>query len=392
MTITSDVLIVGGGIVGLWLARYATKAGLKTVLVEKEQCGSGGSGGVLGALLPHLPNAMNPKNKFQFDALVELSSLVQELEDETQEVTGYVRCGRAMPIRHEGFLKTARLCEEKSSQNWKTDNADYVFEIVSPDLLDGWMDLEKAPLGLAWDNLAAKVHPQLYLGALKASLEDKATIIEGLEVIDVNQAEKYAITSDGTRINSPNIIFAAGYQSYELLQKITGVAFGTGVKGQAAIFNIDMGEQKPVLYDDGMYIVHHAPGTCAVGSTTEPDWQPPVVPDEKKTHKFLNKAFALCPQLKNAECVGLWAGIRPKSLAKDPMIGRLHADSPIIMATGGFKISFGIAHRIAEHLILKLTNSSKKIDLPETYKIEHHITCAIEMGRITPVQQEQFQE
>ncbi len=392
MTITCDVLIVGGGVVGLWLARYAVISGLKTVLVDKEACGSGGSGGVLGALLPHLPNAMNEKNRFQFDALVELSELVRILENETGLKTGYARCGRAMPVRHEGFLKTVRLCQEKSTENWKTEKAGFSFDIVSPERLKGWMDIDKAPLGLAWDNLAAKINPRHYVAALKASIQDKATLIEGCEISHINSEQGYAEATDGTRFSADNIILSAGYQSYELLKSITGVEFGVGVKGQAAVFNLPMKEQKPVLYDDGMYIVHHAPGQCAVGSTTEPDWKPPVETDEKKAQKFLNKAFALCPPLRDADCVGLWAGIRPKSLAKDPMIGRISKNGRVIMATGGFKISFGIAHRIAEHLMLELTNSSKKINLPETYKISHHIACGIDMGRIDEARQEQFQE
>ena len=78
-----DVCIVGGGIVGLWVARHLADAGVRTALIERGCCGSGASGGVLGALTAHAPDNWNDKKQFQFDALAELSALIARLEDET---------------------------------------------------------------------------------------------------------------------------------------------------------------------------------------------------------------------------------------------------------------------------------------------------------------------
>jgi len=48
-----DLLIVGGGVQGLWIARSAILAGMSVALVEANVCGTGASGGLLGALMPH---------------------------------------------------------------------------------------------------------------------------------------------------------------------------------------------------------------------------------------------------------------------------------------------------------------------------------------------------
>ncbi len=385
---TCDVLVVGGGIAGLWIAKKASDTGLKVTVVDKGPCGSGGSGGVLGALLPHLPNAMNEKNRFQFDALAELSQLTSALEDETGLSTGYARCGRLMPIRHESFYNTVELCQSKARDNWQHSVQNFQFKKLSPEDHSGWLDPERAPLGLAWDNLAAKVEPRKYLAALRKSIMEKNEVIEDFEVVSINQQTGEVQSRDGRSITAGTVVLAAGYQSYGLLESITGISFGMGVKGQAATFALPLEGQKPVLYDDGMYIVHHAPDRCAVGSTTEPDWVDEHHTDEKKTAKFLTKAMALCPPLRNAEFLGLWAGIRPKSSAKDPMVGKVSPDSRVYMATGGFKISFGIAHRLAEYVVSDLVQKQIKIALPKSYGIAHHIKCGVDMGRISNEQRD----
>ncbi len=56
-----DLAIIGGGVVGLWCAYFAQKAGLKTALFEAKTIASGASGGLLGALMPHMPTQWNGK-------------------------------------------------------------------------------------------------------------------------------------------------------------------------------------------------------------------------------------------------------------------------------------------------------------------------------------------
>ncbi|MCK1465154.1 FAD-dependent oxidoreductase, partial [Bradyrhizobium sp. 2] len=42
LSITTDVLIVGGGMAGAWAATSAAQAGAKVVLVDKGYCGTSG--------------------------------------------------------------------------------------------------------------------------------------------------------------------------------------------------------------------------------------------------------------------------------------------------------------------------------------------------------------
>jgi NADPH-dependent 2,4-dienoyl-CoA reductase/sulfur reductase-like enzyme len=44
-----DLVVVGAGVAGLWLALKAARAGLSVTLVERDRIGAGASGGFLGA-------------------------------------------------------------------------------------------------------------------------------------------------------------------------------------------------------------------------------------------------------------------------------------------------------------------------------------------------------
>ncbi|MBU2328140.1 MAG: FAD-dependent oxidoreductase, partial [Alphaproteobacteria bacterium] len=66
----ADLVIVGGGIMGLWAALKAERRGMDTILIDGEKTGSGASGGLLGALMAHMPDRWNEKKQLQFDGLV----------------------------------------------------------------------------------------------------------------------------------------------------------------------------------------------------------------------------------------------------------------------------------------------------------------------------------
>src|SRR5690606_7004457 len=86
-----DLVIVGAGVMGLWAAVKAGRLGIRTLLVEAGQVGSGASGGLLGALMPHTPDRWSDKKQFQFDALVLLQGETAAIEAATGLSAGYRR-------------------------------------------------------------------------------------------------------------------------------------------------------------------------------------------------------------------------------------------------------------------------------------------------------------
>lgn len=95
----ADLVIVGGGIMGLWAALKAERRGIDTIMIDGDGVASGASGGLLGALMAHMPDRWNEKKQLQFEGLLSLEAEIALLEDETGLSAGYQRCGRLIPCQ-----------------------------------------------------------------------------------------------------------------------------------------------------------------------------------------------------------------------------------------------------------------------------------------------------
>ncbi|MEP2942879.1 MAG: FAD-binding oxidoreductase [Hyphomicrobiales bacterium] len=369
-----DLVVVGGGIFGLWIAKHAVDLGLSVIVAEKDRIGAGASGGLLGALMPYLPTGWKEKKQFQFDALSELPAIIDTLEEETGHSTGYGRIGRVMPIRADHFIKTAADLAVASKDIWHQGEHSFDFAPHQDTRFDDWLSPERAPFGYVLDTLAARVNPREYLAALTAYLNNRATLQNGFtfEHFDDGVA---TFNKGAESVKAGAIVLAQGYQTFSYLKNTHNIDIGTGIKGQAAHFELKVEADRPVIYDDGVYIVPQDNGTCAVGSTAEKIWTDPDTPDLSVTD-FIDKAFLLCPSLKDAPFLGRWAGVRPKCYERESVIGRIADDQPIYVATGGFKISFGLAHRLSEVLVDEIVGRKSRIMLPPVFTTQHHLERA----------------
>ncbi|MEL7544928.1 MAG: FAD-binding oxidoreductase [Pseudomonadota bacterium] len=381
---TYDVAIIGGGIMGLWAARHALDAGLTTVVVEADRCGAGASGTVLGALLPHLPRSMSAKKAFQFAALAELSGLVARLEADTGRAAGYARCGRIMPVRTERFRASVETAIAEAKTHWRTDHTANTpaFDLTLQDAAayEGWISPDEAPLGVLHDTLSARALSEDYIAALAADVRARGTLIEATPVCDIDLATgRLHGVSGSLDIAADTIVVAAGVGSFSLLQRVTGNDFGGGVKGQAAVIEIEaQPTSRPVLYDNGVYVVPHSPTRCAIGSTSEMTYDDPRSAPPAAAAAFIERASALCPAIARGTVVAHWAGVRPRCAAKEPIVGEMshHSSTQNVQLwalTGGYKISFGIAHRLARRLIEEVTDADVRTEIPESYSASYHL-------------------
>lgn len=331
-----DLTIIGGGIVGLWTAHAAAKDGMAVALFEKRKLASGASGGMLGALMPHQPNAWTPKKQFQLDGLVSLPDRIAALEAETGMDCGYARIGRLMPIGHEQKRRQSAQWVEGSADHWPDD---FDWSVIDGDPAPNWASPVIAPHGWNHDTLSARINPRGLTAALIAALRanDRVTIVEGQIVESLDSID------DGR-----SIVIAAGTGSFDLIRPAEPLSIGTGVKGQGAKLQPSqpVDPASPIIYAEGTYVIAHADGTVAVGSTSENDFDGPHTTDEK-LDAVIAHARTICPALNDADIIERWAGVRPKAVGRDPLVGPMPGRSNTFITTGGFKISFAIAHLMA---------------------------------------------
>ena len=363
---------------GLWAAVKAERLGIRTVLVEAAHPGAGASGGLLGALMSHTPDKWNDKKRFQFDALLSLENEVARLEEETGLSCGYRRSGRLIPLPKPHLVEIAHRHARDAEENWSGGPRRFHWSYLEQSPHKGWPDPSFAQAGLVHDSFAAKASPRRLVAALAAALKAArhVTVVEGLEAVRIDPVSKHVRFLDGSSLSFGHCIVAAGHKSFPLLGALSPLAMrpmGQPVKGQAALLKADVDPDLPLLFLNGLYVVPHEGGHVAIGSTSEEEFDAPYKTDAQ-LNDLLARAQALVPRLQGAEVVERWAGLRPKAIGRDPMVGA-HPDHPgVIALTGGFKVSFGIAHRLADAALAAL--GVQEIDVPQTFHFSAHITLA----------------
>ncbi|MGG6896536.1 NAD(P)/FAD-dependent oxidoreductase [Rhizobium sp. BR 315] len=372
-----DLLIVGGGIMGLWAAVHAERLGIQTLLVDAGGFGQGASGGLLGALMPHMPDKWSEKKQFQFDALLSLEEEVAVLEAATGLSAGYRRAGRLIPLPKPHLRQIALGHQRDAETHWHQGRREFQWQVLDAAPVPGWIDPAAGESGFVFDTLAARVAPRALLDVLQRFLATAryVRLVEGLNIDRIDPDGGVAVTS-GEDIHFDRCILAAGYKSFPILDGLTHnrkSALGQPVKGQAALLKADIDGSLPVIFRDGLYIVPHEGGLVAVGSTSENRFEDPLATDGQ-LDDLLAAARAMAPVLAGAEVVERWAGLRPKAVDRDPMVGA-HPDHPSLIAlTGGFKVSFGLAHRLAEAAVCEAANMPGCFKLPQSFTLASHIT------------------
>jgi glycine oxidase len=414
--LSADILVVGGGVMGLWGAVKAAKAGLSVILIDRQKIGSGASGGVLGALFPWMPDRWDAKKQFQYEALTSLPAELAALEVETGLSANFRRSGRIIPLPKPHLAVIARRHEADALNNWHQGDNRFYWHVREAPAIADYLAPEFGEGGYVEDTLAARCEPRALIAVLKAwlTMQPNVRIIEHAELMALDAvkgraeiaaaapssdpplpllpaAEKRergaAETSSPQRgeggahapgeggaqsrsIAFSRILISAGVESFPILQTLLPPMkkpIGQGVKGQAALFRADIDPAWPVAFLDGIYIVPHDGGRVAVGSTSENLYADPLSTDNHLEH-VIEKARALVPALRNAEVIERWAGIRPKAIERDPLIGPVPDHANVISLTGGFKISFGMAHRLAERAVDFALGRGPQ-DLPENFTL-----------------------
>jgi glycine oxidase len=321
---TVDLTVMGAGIFGLSVAYACARRGARVRVIDPAGVAAGASGGIVGALAPHVPEQWNEKKAFQLESLLMAQDYWAAVERLTGDDVGYARDGRLQPLHDQAAVDLARSRSASAAGLWK---ADATWQVVPALPQDGWTPC--SPSGwLVADTLSARIHPRRATQALATAV----TALGG-EVLRDGEPE------------GP-VVWATGHAGLAELSAMSGRAVGGGVKGQAALLRHDARGQ-PQLFADGLHVVPHADGTVAVGSTSERDWADPAATDAA-LDALVARAMAAVPALAGARVLERWAGLRPRSRSRAPMLGQHPFRQNAFVANGGFKIGFGIAPKVGD--------------------------------------------
>lgn len=315
---TVDLTVRGAGVFGLSVAYACARRGAQVRVVDPLGVAAGASGGIVGALAPHVPGSWSDKKAFQLSSLLLAADWWAGVERLSGLDTGYARTGRLQPVAWAG-LELARGRGVAAERLWRGQAGWRVVPVADH---VGWAPL--SPSGwLIHDDLSARIHPRKAVLALAGAVRAL-----GGQIVEEAPAEG-------------RMLWATGHAG---LTEVPGL--GAGEKGQAALLAC-AAAGLPQLFADGLHLVPHGDGTVAVGSTSERVWEDPVGTDHR-LDTLIARARISFPMLADAPVLSRWAGIRPRSSSRSPVLGAHPTHPGAFIANGGFKIGFGIAPRVGE--------------------------------------------
>lgn len=322
----ADVTVYGAGIFGLSIAWVCAARGARVQVIDPYGAGAGASGGIVGALAPHTPDNWNVKKQFQFESLMMMEGFWAEVEAAGGKSSGYARLGRLQSVANEADLALARTRSPSADRFWQGAAK---WELLRAQDCGDWAP--QSPTGwVIHDTLSGRMHPRQACVALAAALR-----IKGVEIV-------------AAAAPSGQVLWATGVADLWAINAASGRSFGSGVKGQGALLGGVPGvAQAPQIFSHSVHMVPHANGTVAVGSTSEREFDDPKSIDAQ-LDEVIAKARAAVPILAEAKVLERWAGLRPRSRSRAPVLGAHPIHAGAYIANGGFKIGFGMAPKVAE--------------------------------------------
>jgi glycine oxidase len=340
-----DVIIIGGGIIGLSLSIALRKRGATVLIVERGEPGreaSHAAAGMLADFPLEMPSVLQPLATASARMYPEF---VHELQDES---------GINVDLRDQGTIlfATEHLREHPSLA---TD-----CQLPSP--LD---ELEPA---LGQVNLPAvylkerSVDPRaLTAAALKAARHRDVDIFSGTTVTEVLLADGRAtgVGSDKTKYCAPVIVNCAGAWAGQLPPQ----QFPTRpVKGQMLSLAAKPRDLlRHVIRAPEIYLVPRSDGRILAGATVEEAGYDKHT-DADTIQRMHQAAIRLVPALAQARMLEAWAGLRPGSADNLPILGATRTQGYFV-ATGHFRDGILLTPVTAHVMAQMITEGEPEYDV-----------------------------
>jgi glycine oxidase len=325
---TCDAAIVGGGVIGMSLARELSSRGMDVVLIERGRTGEEASSAAAGLLSAQsdadTDSAFFRVTKTSRDLYPAWADALRQETgiDVGWRRTGVLRCGDEKSLaaflwqREAGFpierLDSKEIARRSSSR-------------AAPEITHG--------LFFADD---AIVDPRLLVRALRRSLEQRGVrVLEGVEVTGfrVEGGPCRGVESSSGPIRALRVVDAAGAWA-DLDPSLPFSVPVEPVRGQIVEL-ADDASFPTVLESEDVYLVPRADGRLLVGATVERAGYRKEV-TAQAVRGLLDAAFALAPSLASARLTGAWAGLRPGTPDGRPLLGETSI-AGLFLAAGHFR-------------------------------------------------------
>jgi len=348
---TWDVILIGGGIIGLSLAIELRKRGVSVLILERGEPGREASHAAAGMLSDcglEMPEALLPLARASARMYPEFA---HDLQDES---------GINVDLRDQGSLMFLPHDHRAPKWNSKRISVEKVAQI-EPELVDQ---------GLAVFHINERtVDPRaLTAAALRAAKHREIDIASGTTVTGLlmTDGRTAGVVTNKSTYQSETVVNCAGAWAGQ----ISGEPFPTRpVKGQ--MLCVVGPKLTHVLRAPDVYLVPRSDGRVLIGATVEESgYDKRTVPET--IQRLRRDATKLVPAIAQARILEDWAGLRPGTPDALPILGA--TDTPgYFVATGHFRDGVLLAPVTARLMAQIMTGATSEHDLsafsPARFKV-----------------------
>ncbi|XZE34976.1 NAD(P)/FAD-dependent oxidoreductase [Pirellulaceae bacterium SH501] len=340
-----DLLICGGGVIGLSIAYQCAKLGWKVSLLDRGRFGQGASWSGAGILpagatveaLDPLEQLRGLSHRLHKQWASELWSLTG-IDNEYRE-TGGLYLGRT-PAERATLIANEMWWEEHGIefQRWSFSDAQVQLPSLSQHLP------LKNSSDIWWVPGDCRVRNPYHIDALvEANRRLGVELIEGSEIVsfdfsrsELGESRAAVVDRHGNVLQSDRICVASGAWSRQLLGQL-GIETGImPVRGQMVLYKLDAPWFPFVINEGHRYMVPRDDGHLLVGSCEE-EVGFNTSTTETMIEELKEWACSLVPDLRHATVKRSWAGLRPGSFDSYPYLGSVPGYQGVYVASGHFR-------------------------------------------------------
>ena len=308
-----DVIVVGGGLLGMLTARELQQRGATVMILERGQAGGESSwagGGILSPLYPWRYN--DAVNRLARVGHQFYPHIAQSLHDESGVDPEYICSGMLVLDQH----------ENSAAQNW-TQAWNIKLEILEEKALQ----VQQAGLGqqiksaLWLPEIAQLRNPRLIKSAIGSLKHRKIACLENTEVtgFEINKGAIRGVTTHQAVYHADKVVIAGGAWTANIIKDFATPPEIQPVKGQMILFKGEPGLLKTMVLSQGRYLIPRRDGRILAGSTLEYSAFDKSITDTALAD-LRATAITLLPVLTDLPIEHHWAGLRPGSQQGVPYI------------------------------------------------------------------------
>lgn len=327
-----DALVVGAGVIGCAVAWRLAQAGLRVEVLERRGLAAGASGSLAGMLLPYgEAGGEETLLRLGVESLVQYGPLCDELRAASGIDPEYEASG-ALHIPREASAE-ARLRSETPAL------AAAGLEWIDRAALSRFgREFGESVHGAVWSPREAHLRPPRLVAALARVAQTAGAHFEfGAAVRGLRRegSRVVGVETAGGLHAAGEVILCAGAWSAGLAGTLAPDAAlpVEPLRGQLVVLRAPAARGMPILVGGSTYLVAKRGGSLVVGSTEER-----VGFDARATasgvESLLASARALLPAVAGAGFRRAWAGLRPATPDRLPLLGRSGGVAGLVIATG----------------------------------------------------------